>query len=202
MRFDLRQGYVAGRVLCRAVLSQYTGIEPRVWRFYRGVNGKPSVLEPAKFSNLFFSVSRTKGFAICLVSLMGDVGVDVEETTHTVDVLQVARHFFSYEEQSRLAKLAAVERRKRFFEQWVLKEAYLKGTGTGLAWAPERLTIEPGRIRDWQFSLHRPDRNHIAAAAVHSLGGRPVPVRWLEAQQLFETDVTVVGARVPNGGPA
>jgi 4'-phosphopantetheinyl transferase len=194
----LRHDYLTGRLLCRVVLSSYAGIEPRRWNFGTGLYGKPYVLEPVEFRSLHFSLTRTRGLVVCLVSLLGEVGVDAEDTSQPVDVERVARHFLSPVEHARLSSLPARRRTARFFEQWVAKEAYIKATGRGLAHSPDRLTIgfgEDGRpiaIDGWQISLHRPSPNHVAATAVRPpCGMAALSVRWMPAGALFERRVPV-----------
>lgn len=189
-----REEYLAARALCRASLSRYTGIDPCEWRFQPGVFGKPAIVEPNRLRSLRFNLAHTVDLVICIVSRAGEVGVDVEETSQTVDPLLVARHFFSRRQQSRLAGLPSHERALRFFEQWALKEAYVKATGKGLAHSPERLTIEqddagqPVAIRNCQFSLHRPSSAHVAAAAVLKRNGAvPISIEWMQAGSLVES---------------
>lgn len=180
-----REGYLAARVLCRATLSRYTGVDPSHWRFGESVYGKPTLVEPDNYKSLRFNLTHTDDLVICIVSRAGEVGVDAEETSRSVDVLPLARYFLSRRQEARLASLPACDRAARFFEQWVLKEAYVKATGKGLARAPERLTVEqddngePVAVGRCQFSVHRPSPNHVAAAAV--LRGRcvaPVAIHW------------------------
>jgi 4'-phosphopantetheinyl transferase len=189
----LRHEYLAARALCRAALSRYTGVAPRNWTFGTSVHGKPKIIGPAEFTSLRFNLAHTSGLVICLVSRVGEVGVDAEETSRVVDVEQVARHFVSRQEKARLENLPPRQGTARFFEQWVLREAYLKGIGKGIASAPERFTIkfgengEPLPIGTWQFFLYRPSANHVAAAAVRRRrGAAPVFVRWLKANDLFQ----------------
>jgi 4'-phosphopantetheinyl transferase len=188
----LRHDYLMARLLCRAVLSSYTGVDPRNWSFRTGVFGKPYVAQPREFRSIHFSLTRTRGLLVCLVSRVGEVGVDAEETSTPVDVCRIAKHFLSPAEQAQLSSLTAQQRNTRFFEQWVLREAYVKGTGRGLAHSPERITIEFGEdgrplpIDDWQFSLHHPSTRHVAATAVRAGCGTPtVPIRWVTTDGLF-----------------
>lgn len=180
----LRHEYMRAHALCRATLSQYAPCEPSVWRFGKTRLGKPKIIAPAEFQSLRFSLTHTAGLIICLVSRAGDVGVDAEETSRMVDVMQVSRHFLPASVQAVLADLPASEQTARFFEQWVLKEAYLKAIGRGLGEAPERSAVRanefPARIGNWQFYLHRPTTNHVAAAAIRAKrDAGPVSVRWM-----------------------
>lgn len=179
---EMRERYLAARVLCRTTLSRYTGIDPSDWRFGENAYGKPVVLEPSEFTSLRFNLTHTSDLVICIVTRAGEVGVDAEDTSQPVDVSLVARHFLSRREEARLASLPARERAERFFEQWVLKEAYVKAIGTGLADADERLTVEQredGRAVEnagCTFSIYRPSPNRVAAAAV--LAPTSIAVEW------------------------
>lgn len=184
----LRHEYLAARVLCRSTLSRYTGVDPRSWNFAQGLQGKPAIAGPAELLSLRFNLTHTDGLAVCLVSRAGEVGVDAEETSRDVDVAEVARHFLSDSAQALLASLPSDQRTARFFEHWVLKEAYCKGLGKGLGGAPERLTIElnergePAEVEGWQFGLYRPTSHHVAAVAVERRDGAgPVSIDWFVA---------------------
>lgn len=183
-----RRDYLAAHALCRATLSRYTSVDPARWRFGTGPHGKPTIVGPSGFEALSFNLSHADGLVVCLVSCAGDVGVDVENTSHAVDVEQVARHFLSRAEQARLARLPAARRTSRFFKQWVLREAYLKGTGKGIGTAPERFTIkftENGRplaVGGWRLFLHRPSPKYVAAAAVRARKAARIQVQWFQTR--------------------
>ncbi len=168
---EMRENYLAARVLCRTTLSRYTGVDPSEWRFGKGVHNKPILVEPDTFKSLRFNLTHTNDLVMCVVSRACEVGVDAEDTSRPVNASLVARHFFSHRQAARLASLPPRERGKRFFEQWVLKEAYVKATGDGLTNTPELLTVEqredgrPVALGRCQFSLYWPDSNHVAAAA-------------------------------------
>lgn len=183
----MREEYLAAHALCRSALSLYTGIDPSEWRFVTRAYGKPAIAAPSGFGDLRFNLTHTRRLIICIVSRAGEVGVDAEETSQTVDPSLVARHFLSRDQEAQLATLPAPERLARFFEQWVLKEAYVKAIGKGLAYSPERLTIgqdengQPIATKNCRFSLHRPSSNHVAAAAVLRRDcAVPISIEWLE----------------------
>ncbi len=182
---EMREEYLAARVLCRATLSRYTGVDPGTWRFDTSRNGKPVVAAPERFASLQFNLTHTKGLAICVVTRAGMAGVDAEDTSQPVDVALVARHFFSRGERARLAGLPSNVQIDRFFEQWVLKEAFVKATGAGLAHAGERLTVaqrkdgRPISTAGCAFSLHRPSPHQVAAVAVLAQDcKRPLSFQW------------------------
>jgi 4'-phosphopantetheinyl transferase len=57
----------------------------------------------------------------------------VEEVRRSLEPLDLATHFFSAAEVAALAALDGDERLLAFFRCWTRKEAYLKGTGSGLS---------------------------------------------------------------------
>lgn len=179
---EMRERYLAARVLCRTTLSRYADVDPCDWRFGENAHGKPAVLEPREFDSLRFNITHTRDLVICIVTRAGEVGVDAEDTSQQVDASLVARHFLSHREESRLARLPEAERKERFFEQWVLKEAYVKAIGIGLSDEGERLTVEQhedGRVvaaPGCTFSIYRPSADRVAAAAV--LARDSVAVEW------------------------
>lgn len=190
---EMRENYLAARVLCRATLSRYTGCDPSHWRFGKGLHDKPALVEAADFESLRFNVTHTNDLVICAVTRAGEVGVDAEDTSQLVDVPLLARHFLSRRQQERLAALEPRERAASFFEQWVLKEAYVKATGQGLATTFERLTVEqrddgrPIVIGGCEFSVYRPTRKHVAAAAVLlRYPIRSASFEWLIADQMHD----------------
>jgi 4'-phosphopantetheinyl transferase len=188
---SLQREFLATRAVCRATLSRYSGVDPSAWVFAAGESGKPAIAEPATWSSLRFNLTRTCGLVACAVTCAGEVGVDVEETSRGIDAAQVARHCFSLEEQAAMDALPPDRRTMWFFEQWTLKEAYLKGRGTGLSEPPEGFAIDrdaegaPKPLGAWQLSLHRPGPRHVAAVAVRpERSSAQVPVFWFETTAL------------------
>jgi 4'-phosphopantetheinyl transferase len=167
-----KENYLAARILCRTTLSRYCDVSINEWRFDSGPYGKPTISSPGEFATLRFNLTHTDDLILCAVTRAGDIGVDVENTARAVDVSSMARHYFSPDEQARLAVLPPRRRAERFFEQWVLKEAYVKATGNGLGNSPERFTLERGSdwnsiaIEDCQFAINRPNSSHVSAADV------------------------------------
>lgn len=185
--------FLTARVLCRTTLSRYAQAHPAEWQFEKSPDGKPGIAGPDRFESLRFNLTHTNGLVICLVSRAGEVGVDAEETSSNIDGALIARHFFSRSEQAQFGSLPAHQRPAWIFAQWVVKEAYLKGTGTGLD-APERVTVEWGEdgqpvpIGSWQFFLYHPSPHHVAAAAVQRCGASAISAHWLRTKDFLESD--------------
>jgi 4'-phosphopantetheinyl transferase len=185
---ELRREYLATRALCRSTLSRYTGVDPAAWVFAAAEFGKWVIAQPAKYPSLRFNLTRTRGLAACAVTCAGEVGVDAEETSRGIDAGLVSKHCFSPEEQAVMVALPPDRRTAWFFEQWTLKEAYLKGRGLGLSEPPEGFTLHreadgaPRPVDGWQLSLHRPTARHVVAVAVRpEMPSGEVPVACFEA---------------------
>ena len=128
-----KRDFAVAHALVRRVLSRYSTIAPRDWRFDASPNQKPQVAaDQAGEPPLLFSLSHTHGVVACAVSRGLDVGIDVESIDRIVDAMEVARRFFSPSEVAMLDACAEGERATRFVELWTLKEAYVKAIGRGL----------------------------------------------------------------------
>lgn len=173
-----RWEYLATRALCRAALSRYAPVEPAAWRFRSNPWGRPEVAAPAH-SWLRFNLSNAEGLLACLVARDREVGVDVEDTTRSVDTLATSAHVFSAAELAALRREAAGAHRARFFHYWTLKEAYIKARGMGLALplrafsflpdeAPPRVRFDPSlgdEASRWCFARVDLDPGHRVAVA-------------------------------------
>jgi 4'-phosphopantetheinyl transferase len=194
----MRHDYLATRALCRLSLSHHTHVDPTTWAFTAGKQGKPAIAGAPPFRSLHFNISHTDGLIVCAITRAGEIGIDVEETSREVDLAQVARHFFSPDEQAHLSNLSAKERKTRFFQLWVLKEAYLKGRGMGLSKSPDEFSIRfssrenPLPIGNWQLALHYPTPRHVAATAIRRpRSAAKAPIHWRDAHELFETGIPI-----------
>ncbi len=175
-----RRRAVVTRALVRTTLSRYLPVPPEAWRFERGVHGRPEIAAPAG-PPLRFNLSHTRDLVACAVTLDADIGVDLEETSEDVDCLALATSVFSSEEIAGLRVLAPMERTRRFFQIWTLKEAYLKARGVGLALPPRNLSFvlrgaSPVIVHlgseaadhppDWWFALLDAGADHLLALAL------------------------------------
>lgn len=132
---DDRALFVACRGLLRVLLAGYTGLEPHLVQIESGALGKPYLVEPTRLSPIRFNVSHSHGRVLLGFSLNCEMGVDVEQIRSIDDLDGLANRYFAPEERADLARLDLVARQRHFFAIWALKEAYLKGTGTGLTTA-------------------------------------------------------------------
>jgi len=188
----LRRRFVAGRGGLRAVLSAYLGCPPERVGFVYGRHGKPALapgLTPGPFE---FNLSHSGELALCAVSSVGVVGVDIEAVRPMeANGQNLVGRFFSPRERDDFFSLPEPERLAAFFRGWTRKEAFLKATGTGLATvldsfdvpldpaAPPavlRVADDPGASARWSLFDLDPGPGYAAALAVET-GGAPIVVK-------------------------
>lgn len=123
-RQEQRLGLAAELLFQRAVKRHCPGVPLPVSRD-KGENGKPYLLGCPDFH---FNLSHSGLWAVCAVA-GGPVGVDIQQERPIR--VKLGRKF-SHAEQQALSELAGEEQTRRFFDLWVMKEAYTKCTGQGL----------------------------------------------------------------------
>ena len=134
-----RAEYLAGRALLRYALEQFTGRSGASHELRATPEGKPEcVAGPA------ISLSHSGEIVVCAVASGGSIGVDVEMRKARTPTVTLAAHYFSAFE----ASWVEGDPDRRFHMLWVLKEAYLKALGVGLAGGLDSLEcrIEPPSI--------------------------------------------------------
>ncbi|HEY7838265.1 MAG TPA: 4'-phosphopantetheinyl transferase superfamily protein [Terriglobales bacterium] len=113
----------------RALLAARLHAAPRELRFTHGPQGKPA-LEGAP---LHFNLSHSAGYGLIGIHPQRELGVDIEIERAQLDVLGLARRFFTAREAAWLAALPDEARRRGFSRLWTCKEAWLKADGRGMA---------------------------------------------------------------------
>ncbi len=195
--------FLTGRALARSALSRQSDTRPEEWVFETGRHGRPRIAAPGR-PTLDFNLAHTNGLVACLITPALACGVDVENTSRTLDPMRMAEHSFAPEEVAGLKCLAGQDRQDRFLAYWTLKEAYLKGRGAGFTLRLDAVAIglsDNGVLnvrfadrtgddpRDWQFELFRAPGDHLVAVAIQHRDKEPL-------------DIVTVWAEPPPGGPA
>ncbi|MGP3925270.1 4'-phosphopantetheinyl transferase family protein [Streptomyces sp. 8N616] len=140
-----RDRYRVAHVALRRLLAAYLGLAPAAVEFVRepcpgcgGPHGRPAL--PG--APLHFSLSHS-GDLVLLAFADTAVGIDVEKVPSARTVTEVATTLHPAE-RAELAALPDAERPAAFARCWTRKEAYLKGTGTGLAEDPSITLVGAG----------------------------------------------------------
>lgn len=171
-----RDRYQVAHVALRRLLGGYLATDPRSVELTRepcpgcgGPHGRPAV--PG--TPLHFSLSHA-GDLVLLAFAPVPVGADVEEAPGERTVTEVASALHPGE-RAELAALPAAGRPFAFARCWTRKEAYLKGTGTGLSEDPATTYVgagpSPARLAGWVLTDLPALPGYAAACAVR--GTRP-----------------------------
>jgi 4'-phosphopantetheinyl transferase len=177
--------FLTAHGLLRQVLGDHTGHSAGELRFERGEHGRPE-LTGALRDTVRFNLSHTEGLVAVVLHPFADCGVDVERIGRRTNVLKVADRFFSPQEVTELHAQPMDRQRRRFFELWTLKEAYIKARGMGLALP----------LRRFSFQLDAPGPIHFVCAP--EVDGRPRDW-WFHQQPLGEDHLLAVAIRCPAG---
>jgi len=122
--------YLCGRAMLRTVLQQLTGEPANSHDITTDGEGKPfCVGGPA------ISIAHSSNVVVCAAAQQGQIGVDVEIPARGRDIAGIANEYFATDEIEWLVSQPA----DRFYMLWVLKEAWLKAKGTGIAGGLDRL---------------------------------------------------------------
>ena len=136
---------------------------------------------------------RAGDIVACAVCDAGEIGVDVEFARRERDVEAIARRYFCREE----AEWVGGQPEDRFYMLWVLKEAWLKATGKGLAGGLDRLRcrVTPphlealaGSASFTALQLYALRGGFLGVAAVDERPGSIEVRRWLPAGAGFAAD--------------
>jgi 4'-phosphopantetheinyl transferase len=133
-----RDRFVAARASLRRRLGAELRCAPGDVALECAPGGKPYVAGSA----LSFSTSKRAGVALHATSWTCEVGVDVESVVEAASMERLAARCFSAAEGRSVAVLPARRRDEASLRYWTAKEAYLKGTGTGLVDGLAQLDLE------------------------------------------------------------
>ncbi len=129
-----RKNFLISHTFLRQVVSKYINSPPSSIQYALNDYGKPSLLLNDAEPELSFNLSHTNGLVCCALAKGGEMGVDVELCANCHDVEELGERFFSSSESSAMMALeSSALRKERFYQIWVLKEAYIKAKGLGLS---------------------------------------------------------------------
>ncbi|NUN66100.1 4'-phosphopantetheinyl transferase superfamily protein [Pseudanabaena biceps] len=127
----LKRNFVAARGNLREILAQTLNCQPADIQFSYSDRGKPYIQN----QQIYFNLAHSQNLAIYALCSDREVGIDVEYIKFKTDVDNIAQRYFSEAEQKLIQHLSNHPQEKylAFYKAWVLKEAYGKATGQGIA---------------------------------------------------------------------
>ena len=183
-----RQQFLCGRALLRHTLQLFCGESASSFEIVVDARGKPGCMDGPELS-----IAHTGDLLVCAVTQLGRIGIDIEIPRGRQNVTAIAKRYFSADEAAWLATQAP----DRFYMLWVLKEAWLKAKGSGIAGGLDRLScfVSPPVIdarisgdATPTLSLHALD-NTLVGVATDSLAPTKAAIyHWDFATGQFEDD--------------
>jgi 4'-phosphopantetheinyl transferase len=135
-----RRQFIAGRALLRLALARLLGVAPQAIVLQERPGNAPLLATPA-LPGAGFSISHSGPWVACAASLQGAVGLDIECTNASRDVLALADQAFGAQALGALQALVGEGRTAAFYEMWCLHEAAIKLGGPSAA---EHVYTHPG----------------------------------------------------------
>ncbi len=120
--------YVAGKIMTRRIISEWTGEGPENIEFRTDKYDRPFLKHPVK--NLDFNISHS-GDYVALVVGGSRAGIDVE-MIKPIDFNMAEDCFHDREIEYLFSRPQG--RQERFFRIWTLKESFIKAIGHGLSY--------------------------------------------------------------------
>jgi len=194
-RRDARR-FVVAHATVRAILSSYVGADPRAIRLGTNDLGRPEV-DPGGLCGVDFNVAHCEDLALCALSRIGSVGVDIERTNQVMAIGPDVWWALSDQERQQIESLPLHDAQAAMRRCWTRKEALVKcvnRTGhspmpgdctvpIGLFAAPARLNLVPPATSEpstWSI-LDIPVPAGFAAALATDLEAPDVRLKTLGA---------------------
>ena len=123
-------------VLLNRSLEQCTDVQTPA-QYHRNEHGKPYLSEAPE---IYVNWSHSGDYVICAIADQ-EVGIDLQRMDREPKE-NLIRKALTEKEREDLKKLDPVDRKKRFYEYWSVKESFLKALGTGFYTSLERFQVE------------------------------------------------------------
>jgi 4'-phosphopantetheinyl transferase len=130
------QRALLGAVLIKKLIAGKLSLNPEKIILKQNEYGKPHLESQPNF---YFNISHSGSWVVCGIS-NNCIGIDVEKIKEIN--FDIAKRFFSIEENNDLNKKAGHEKQKYFFDLWTLKESYIKNIGKGLSLPLDSFSIK------------------------------------------------------------
>lgn len=127
-----RSRFIAARGILRLILGAYLGIVPNEIRFCYEIGGKPRLLSSFATDDIQFNLSHSEELALYGFTRGHEVGVDIECIREMSEMEEIVEQLYSRRYRDLLSTVSPNEKQEIFFHWWTRKEAFAKGTGSGL----------------------------------------------------------------------
>lgn len=128
----LSERYIISHGLLRYLLAFYTKSNPQTIGYRNNQYGKP--FPKNNSSKMQFNMSHSKDYAVYVLALDCQVGIDIEWRNNNIDVQRLSSLVLIENETTIFRKLKSSEKLNDFYKVWTKKEAILKAFGQGLSY--------------------------------------------------------------------
>jgi 4'-phosphopantetheinyl transferase len=135
-----RDRYLIARACLRVLLSGYLQIPPADVSITEGYEGKPQLRTPNP-TKIEFNLTHAGRFTLIAITHGAAIGIDLEALEPPPGQIELTRYFLSNREQAAFDALPEQVQHGRFYQLWTMKEAVLKGLGTGFKLDPRKLEL-------------------------------------------------------------
>lgn len=134
-----RRCAIISSITLRNLLAKYLKIDVQKIELGRAQHGKPYLIQSPEIK---FNLSHSKNYLVLAVTLEQEVGIDIEFCEPRINHLDLAKRFFSTEEYQQLISIDSAQQLQAFYNGWVRKEAFIKGTGDGLSFGLSNFVVD------------------------------------------------------------
>lgn len=126
-----RLHYLIGHACLRRILGSYLQLPAETLVFETGEHGKPFLSSDTPGEPIHFNLSHS-GEYIALIFGNTPVGIDIQAVKPSGNAMKLAARYFHPDELSLFTGSDLSEQTELFYRYWSIREAFLKGLGTGL----------------------------------------------------------------------
>lgn len=138
-----RLRFLVSRTLLRKILSCYLSCPAKDLHFKKGLHGKPYLSDSNQHTpQIHFNISHSGNYIALAFSCTSPVGIDIEQIRKNIRAQALVRRFFHPDELCLFEQLPESEKLPFLFSRWTVREAFLKGLGTGLSVSPSSFFVE------------------------------------------------------------
>lgn len=143
-----RKRFIATRYALRKILSDYLSISTNIIRFNYNQYGKPSLdLADDQTVPIQFNITHSDDMALCALTLNHAIGIDIEKMIER-SYLDIAKRFYSPQENQALAALPTHKQMAGFYRLWARKEALAKAIGKGLQFSLTDFSVSADAVTE------------------------------------------------------
>jgi 4'-phosphopantetheinyl transferase len=135
-----RKRFIQSRGILRTILSYHLDQKPSEICFAYTSFGKPMLVTGSAPYDISFNLSHSGDIVLYAITQHHKIGIDVERI-RDLDVMQIARRFFTQGELDEIERAHERNRSELFFKYWTRKEAMIKGFGKGVSIPMEQIDV-------------------------------------------------------------